>query len=697
MSNDKSYPLTPHDVSNVLPPSGATTTQPAQGTTRTVDYRADIDGLRAIAVLLVLVFHGGLTLFPSGFIGVDIFFVISGYLTSSIILRSMEKGTFTFSGFYARRIWRLQPAVLALLVGTLAVATVLYLPDDYVNFLKSEKYTSLLLSNQYFGKATGGYATADAATLLLMHTWSLAIEWQWYIVLPLGLWLLNRSLSKRQLGYACVLLTLLSFGAALYISKAFYGHGYYFFTARIFELMIGSCVAVLGNGRKQPGKVLASAIALIAMLVIVLTALQVIPVASYPDHHALLVCLATAALLFVGPSSITSRLLSSRPVVLIGLISYSLYLWHWPIIATVNYLGMEKTPTVIASYFALTFALATLSYLLVEKPLRHSRLGFTKTLVLMLIVPAIGLSALHAAGKKADGWPARFDYGTNGVLTRLKAAEVPHREKCLEGARDGSDERCAMGDVQSPTKALLIGDSFSNQEWGFIDTLAKDANISVMAQSFSACLTLPGVYLYDWYKFKELYVTCHAASADYYQLIKQNQYKYVMLGQIWENYVNTDRVVNSLEDERTEALSNQRLKAALLEGLQVIREAGAIPVIVKANMLMPANVNNCVYRNIKMRGMFGVAAESAHCNQQPWDGVEEPKLTALFKAAQEAYPELIIIDPKDAQCRDGACLMAIDGVPVYRDIGHITDYASYWFGQQYLQHKGNPFLQPARQ
>lgn len=697
MSNDKSYPLTPHDVANVLPPGSATTTQPAQGTARTVDYRADIDGLRAIAVLLVLVFHGGLTLFPSGFIGVDIFFVISGYLTSSIILRSMEKGTFTFSGFYARRIWRLQPAVLALLVGTLALATVLYLPFDYVNFLKSEKYTSLLLSNQYFGKATDGYATADAATLPLMHTWSLAIEWQWYIVLPLGLWLLNRSLSKRQLGYACVLLTVLSFGAALYISKAFYGHGYYFFTTRIFELMIGSCVAVLGNGRQQPGKVTASAIALVAMLVIVFSALQIIPVASYPDHHALLVCLATAALLFVGPSSITSKLLSARPMVLIGLISYSLYLWHWPIIATVNYLGMEKTPTVIACYFALTFVLATLSYLLVEKPLRHSRLGFTKTFVLMLVVPAIALSALHAAGKKADGWPARFDYGTDNVLTRLKAAEVPHREKCLEGARDGSDERCLMGDVQSPTKALLIGDSFSNQDWGFIDTLAKDANISVMAQSYSACLTLPGVYLYDWYKFKELYITCHAASADYYQLIKKNQYQYVMIGQVWENYVNSDKVVTALADERTQALSNQRLEVALLEGLRIIREAGAIPVIVKANMLMPHGVNNCVYRNIKLRGLFGVAAESAHCNQQPWDGVENPRLTALFKAAQQAYPELIIIDPKDAQCQDGACLMAIDGVPVYRDIGHITDYASYWFGQQYLQHKGNPFLQPARQ
>ncbi|WKV98594.1 acyltransferase [Pseudomonas sp. H22_DOA] len=145
----------------------------------------------------MLIFHGGLTLFPSGYIGVDIFFVISGYLTTSIIMKSLDNGTFSFSGFYTRRIWRLQPAIIALLIATLIIATVLYLPDDYVDFLKSGKYTSLLLSNQYFSNATTGYATPDAATLPLLHTWSLAIEWQWYLVLPLGIWLLNRYVAKK--------------------------------------------------------------------------------------------------------------------------------------------------------------------------------------------------------------------------------------------------------------------------------------------------------------------------------------------------------------------------------------------------------------------------------------------------------------------------------------------------------------------
>ncbi|WP_323744618.1 acyltransferase family protein [Pseudomonas sp. UFMG81] len=658
-----------------------------------MDYRADIDGLRAVAVMLVIVFHGGLTLFPSGFIGVDIFFVISGYLTSSIILSGMQKGTFTFSGFYARRIWRLQPAVLALLVVTLAVATYVYLPIEYVSFLKSEKYTSLLLSNQHFIKVSDGYATPDSATRLLLHTWSLAIEWQWYIVLPVGLWLLNRSLSRRQLGYVCVVLTLLAIGAAFYVVKTAEGLGYYYFTARIFELMIGSCVAVLGRDRKLPGQAAATLIALAAILAIVYVALQTIPATAYPDYRAVLVCVATAALLYVGPTSLTSSVLSARPVVLIGLMSYSLYLWHWPIMATITYLGLEKTPAVIATYFVATFVLASLSYALVEKPLRKSRMSFAKTLAIMVVVPALAFSALHDAGKAADGWPQRFGFGADNALSRLKAAEVPHREKCLD-VSDGKDPGCILGDVKSKTTALLMGDSFSNHEWRFIDILAKDANVSVLAQSYPACLTLPGIYMYDWLKFQALYSKCHAATADYYAMIRNNHYKYVMIGQVWERYVESDKVVTALEDERTLELSHQRMQDALLEGLKLITESGAIPVIIKANLKMPDAVNDCVYRNIKLRGLFGSETASEQCATQDWDGQEHPALTAMFKAAKAAYPQLIFIDPKDAQCENGSCLTAIDGLPVYRDIGHVTDYASHKLGVKYLQEMGNPFKAP---
>jgi peptidoglycan/LPS O-acetylase OafA/YrhL len=233
-----------------------------------IEYRADIDGLRAIAVLLVLIFHGGLAFFPSGFIGVDIFFVISGYLTTAIIMKSLNNGTFTFSGFYTRRIWRLQPAVIALLVVTLMVTTLLYLPDDYVDFLKSEKYTSLIISNQYFSKVTTGYATPDAASLPLLHTWSLAIEWQWYLALPLGLWLLYRYLAKSLFKAVVLGLTLAAMALALYLSYSVPDKNYYFFTARIFELMIGSCAVIFSTEKFRLNRLSATLVCALSLATI---------------------------------------------------------------------------------------------------------------------------------------------------------------------------------------------------------------------------------------------------------------------------------------------------------------------------------------------------------------------------------------------------------------------------------------------
>lgn len=513
------------------------------------------------------------------------------------------------------------------------------------------------------------------------------------MILPIGIFLLDRVVSRRKLAIVSILLTTVALGMSLYVTKMSEGAGYYYFSGRIFELMLGCCVAVLSvNRTAQIPRAFSTAVALISLAVIAYSALQDIPVATYPDYHAAVVCLAVAALIYVGATSSISALLSWAPLVSVGLISYSLYLWHWPVIAVVNYLGIDKTPTVIAVYFSLTFGLAVASYFAVERPFRHAKLSFSKTVIFMMVLPAVLLSALHGMGRSRDGWPARFDYGNDSVLSRLEDAKSPNRGKCLDGVSDGSDARCLMGDRSSESKALMIGDSFSNQEWGFMDTLAKDAGFSVMAQAFPACLALPDVYLYDWWKYKDiLYVKCHNAVAQYYELVKKGGYKYVIIGQVWESYVGSDKVVGSIDDERTVELSKRRLKEALFSGLKMIADTGATPVIVKSNFAMPPGINDCLYQGIKLRGLFGSDEKAKGCESRPWNGEEDQNLVELMAAAKAEYPQLIIIDPKDAQCRDGSCLTAIDGVPVYRDIGHVTDFASYKFGQTYLREKGNPF------
>ena len=656
-----------------------------------IEYRADVDGLRAIAVLLVLIFHGGFSLFPSGFIGVDIFFVISGYLTTSIIMKSLDNGTFSFTGFYTRRIWRLQPAIIALLIATLIITTLLYLPDDYVDFLKSAKYTSLLLSNQYFANATSGYATPDAANLALLHTWSLAIEWQWYLVLPLGLWLLHRHVAKQAFKASVLGLTVAAIALASYLSETLADKNYYFFAARVFELMIGSCAVIFSTDKFKLDRLSASLICLLSLATIAYCATRENILAGFPNHYAIAVCIATAALLFrgIGDASITSRLLAFKPLVFIGTLSYSLYLWHWPILAVISYLGIPFTPMVKVVYFIATFVAAWGCFVLIENRFRKARTGFTKTLVLLMILPALGLSLLHSNAKKHDGWPERFGEDSSYVFSGLKASVPAHREKCL-GVSDEADPGCVMGAVQPTAKAFLLGDSFSNHYWGFVETLAKDANLSVLSQGYPACLALPKVYLYDSKKYKNgLYQKCHDATQRYYDLITRSHFQYVIIGQFWEAYLSAD-IVTEVDDPRSLELSQQRLGAAIRDALDIIVASGATPIFLMNTLPMPAGINECLLRQVKLRGWMGSDEQSSLCASSTWSGSEDPVLAKLFSDLQAEYPTLILIDPKGVQCEDGTCVTTIDGLPVYRDIGHVTDYASYKLGEMYLKRFGNP-------
>lgn len=701
MSDDSGISVGAHGAAKTFPPGGGLSARSGVAGEQAIDsrkvgerslqYRADVDGLRAIAVLLVLVFHGGLSIFPAGFVGVDIFFVISGYLTTAIILKAIDQGRFSFADFYLRRIWRLQPAILALFVVTLAVAALFYMPEDFKDFLKSEKYASMLIANQYFERSTTGYAAGDTSNLLLMHTWSLAIEWQWYLVLPLFVWLLRRYCTQFMFKAVVLGLTIASAALSLYLSSKFPEKSYYFFTARIFELMIGSCAVIFTADRLRLKPHWTSLLGVISVAALFYCATRENILLGFPDYHAVIVCLATAVLLSQTASagSITAKVLSFRPLVLIGTISYSLYLWHWPVLATASYLDIQKSTEFTVIYFVLTFALAALSYVLIERKFRKPKLGLAMTVGLMMVLPAIALTVLHSKGVASNGWPARFGSELTSVVDALTNAQPKYREKCMDGASDGSDPRCIMGAPDQKPQAILIGDSFSNQYWGFVDTLAKDANISVLAQSYSACLALPGVYLFDWWKSKDtIYKACHDNVADYYELIKKNHYKYVMIGQIWPSYVGPS-VVTKLDDPRSIELSHQRFEVAIRDALDIIKESGAKPVFLKAIHAMPPGVNECLSQRVKLRGTMNSIETSEACETVAWDGTEDPWLASVFTQLKAEYPDLIIIDPKDLQCDNGVCATTLDGIPLYRDIGHMTDYASFKYGQMYLERFGN--------
>ncbi|MDR7341993.1 peptidoglycan/LPS O-acetylase OafA/YrhL [Pantoea alhagi] len=652
-------------------------------------YRSDIDGLRAVAVLLVIMFHGGISLFPSGFIGVDIFFVISGFLITSIISSSLEKRTFSLSDFYVRRLWRLQPAFISVLIFTLLLAAIFYLPADFIDYAKSAKYTTLLTSNQYFSRSTTGYAAPDAAYLLLLHTWSLSIEWQWYLLLPTVLFLANRYLSKRKAQTVTIFFSIGMLGIALYLSDKAPNKSYYYLSARIFEFMLGSAIVILNIERVKLNPKLASLLGTLSISAIIYCATKENIVLGYPDYHAVIVSFASATLIFTGisASGVITRLLSIPPLVFIGSISYSVYLWHWPVFATGKYLGLQENTSIKIFSFSLTFVIAYFSYIFIEKPCRKIRWSLAKSFSFLVLTPAVFFLALYSFSEKQNGFDNRFGSEYARIESILQSHESPYRESCLNGNTDGADTNCTVGDVNAEKKALLIGDSHSNHFWDFFDVLAKDARISVTVQGTSSCLTLPGIYQFDWWYFKNtVYKDCHDNTKKYYENIKTGKFSYVIIGEVWMNYAG-DHIINNAGDKRSMSLSRDRIENSFRTALDIIVASKATPVVIKTIYPMPKNYMTCFFQHIKLRKDYIPNS----CNHMDWAGDENEWFSQLFDKLKKDYPSLIIIDPKTVQCQDNTCKTVINGVPVYRDVGHLTDYASYTFGKEYIDKQGNPF------
>ncbi|WP_395840484.1 acyltransferase family protein [Edwardsiella tarda] len=656
-----------------------------------MNYRRDIDGLRALAIILVMIFHGGLGLFPSGFIGVDIFFVISGFLITSIIKGDIEKGRFSLANFYIRRAWRIQPALLATVIITCLVAIFFYLPADFEETIKSAKYTLLLISNQFYSRVTTSYAAPNSETLLLLHTWSLSIEWQWYLILPIALSLSAKYLSQKSIKLCLVSGCVLFFILANILSYIYPDRNYYFFSSRAFEFMAGAALAYISTSYIDNKKTLANLLGILALAALLIMSTRSDILAGYPNAWSFAICLSACLLIYIGKRShnIVSRLLSSAPLVFIGSISYSLYLWHWPVFSFAHYVGwLQEIPSRLLG-IALSFVLALLSYYLIETPLRRKRYSLLKTLIILAIIPAIAFSLAYSLTQKAQGFPARMGQRYVDMERALTAYDPSARQACIDiGNIDQAEKTCRIGDRHGTRRALLIGDSHSNHFWYFFDKIGKDAKLAITPLATSSCLTLPEIYQYNWWKFKDrAYQQCHDDTAKYYSLIKQNKYDYVILGAVWDTYV-SDSIINQVGDTRSLPLAKARIRHALEQALDTIVASRATPVIIKTIYPMPKDYAACFYRGIKLHdnNMVSQCDNAWADNESNWFSQQVDQLKAH-------YPSLIIIDPKAVQCRDGRCALDINGVPIYRDVGHITDYASAHLAQHYLATQGNPFLQ----
>ncbi|MBW9117637.1 acyltransferase [Rhizobium cauense] len=365
-------------------------------------YRAEIDGLRAIAVVPVLFFHAAIYPFSGGYVGVDIFFVISGYLITGILLREIAQGSFSVVGFYDRRIRRIYPALFATIIVTAIAASFVLYADDLKDFGQSVIATLTFMSNVLFWHETD-YFAPNAEFKPLLHTWSLAVEEQFYVLFPLLLAALATKARRSQFVIVAIL-TVLSFSAAEIASVRSPAAAFFLLPFRTWELSAGALLALYEAGRERPTGRFAEIGAAVGILLIAYAIFGLDNETPFPGRWALLpVCGAILVIHFAQPSNLVGRLLGSRIPVAIGLISYSLYLVHQPIFALYRYARVvEPSRLEMLNLVALSFALAAISWKLVEQPFRRpryrSRAVFASAAFGSLVLISLGAVAHLNAG-----------------------------------------------------------------------------------------------------------------------------------------------------------------------------------------------------------------------------------------------------------------------------------------------------------
>lgn len=395
------------------------------------DYRPDIDGLRTIAVASVVTHHAFPQLLPGGFVGVDIFFVISGYLISTIILRSLASGRFTFADFYVRRIKRIFPALLLVLATTAVMGWQRLIPSDYAELGKHLLGGAAFVSNFLFWQEAG-YFDAESLSKPLLHLWSLAIEEQFYLLWPLGLYLLHRWRLPAMRGIAAILLLSFLVNLALVVDHpvaAFYNPA-----ARVWELMLGALLAAIhlhpagwrGLFQRRPDPATTAGapaqgapwMAWAGALLLALALALLNPQSTFPGAWALLPTVGTALLIAAGPGTWPNRFLALKPMVWIGLISYPLYLWHWPLLtfAHLRESGAPPWPEQLG-WVGLSVLLAWLTYLLVEKPVRFGRVG-RRTMTAALCAAMVGVAAAGTTIQQREGFDERFPAAVRELMTK---------------------------------------------------------------------------------------------------------------------------------------------------------------------------------------------------------------------------------------------------------------------------------------
>lgn len=652
-------------------------------------YRPDIDGLRALAILPVLAFHAFPSLMPGGFVGVDLFFVISGYLISLIVFREMQQGEFSFLAFYGRRVRRILPALIAVLAVCFMLGWVLLLPDELRALGKHMAASGAFMQNLVLQREYAGYFDVASEYKPLLHIWSLSVEEQFYLFFPLCAWVVWR-LARQHLERVIWLGMLLSFGWAVWGERES-GRLFFLATSRAWELLAGSllaCYTVFPRGL-SPGGRGRSFMSFLGLSFLIAGWVVADAGLRWPGWGTLLPVGGAVALIAAGRDAPVNRLVLAHPaLVWVGLLSYPLYLWHWPLLSFLRIAqGDSASVSLRLMVLLLSLLLAWATYRWIERPIRfHARGRQAKTMGLLILLA--GVFALGSASYLANGFPGRWS-AASGLVD---AAWFDEAAKPWRPEKQDDDCRRSLGaEVSEKYQGLiycqkrelanasghwvLLGDSHAVSLYGGLADALAERGISLSLYGGEGTPPLRGVGAklagHDWDVLRE-----KKQLADAMLRVAGNaDAQVVVLVGFWRWYY-------GLKDDPSEPSGTAAIRyfaePALPSGKEIVPRAlgETIESLLLAGRQVVLVLDNPSFE-IHPKECLGVRyfspATDPRCEMSEAHFLAGDKAyRAAFQALASRYPAVKLVDGARPFCEGGVCRMRRDGRMLYYDAGHVS-------------------------
>ena len=642
-------------------------------------YRRDIDGLRAVAVLAVILFHIEKSLLPGGFVGVDIFFVLSGFLITGKIAQDLDAGRFSLRDFYCRRIKRIAPAMLVVVLVTVLAAQVLLLPEDAVAAGKAGLWSLGSLTNVYytFFRDTG-YFAQSSAELPLLHLWSLGVEEQFYLIWPLVLMFLYRPLGTRALLLLVGTTALASYVLGQFLFAYKPSFAYYMLPSRAGELLAGAIVALAIERRvhlRLPAR-LAQPFGYLGAVCLLAAFCWLEETQVFPGLRAMLPAAGTALLLLSGhmDQAGVPHLLRWRPLRAVGQVSYSAYLWHWPLLAFYRYGYGQPGLASGTAIFLLTLLLAWLTYALIEQPFRTVPAGRWRAIFGGYGVATMAVGVLALAVVYPQALINRvLDTGYHDRLAKVRANDhaptdfdyVCMRKVLVE--KDGADPRCILNREAAagqPPSVLLWGDSNAAHYVGMVDEFARRGGYSVRNLSAGTCAPVLGPV--DGFVDQARAPYCLASQQVIAEVLKSTGV--VIIAAAWTVYQDRSTVFIERFFATVERLTKQGKQVVLI---------GRIPLFNDFDRLCAAKALTYPWRR----------CDPLHLPMDEHVAAMNEKLQQFA----HTHSGVTYFDATSYLCPNGVCSThSAGGEQLYYDYGHLSVPGGRLLGQAILEKQGLP-------